>query len=332
MIKKALALSFGVLFALTSCGGGSGGGGGTGQTTTVRFVLSFRPNSDCLPYAVGIKEGYYKAEGLDVQIEQATDPTSPLKTVAAGSDQMGYGFGPDLLFAADKGLPLVSVYSVLQTASFGIVSLASSNIHSPADLKGKRVGITSIPIDQVSFGILLASAGLTTNDIKPVDVGFTGEEQLLAGHVDAISGLTWGEGADYTLAGKSWNFMAYHDYGVPDYPFEVIIVNRQFLQQNPAAVRAFLRATTKAINFGISNPQKGVQDLVAEFPDLKADQKSAVWAAITKDITSPLAQQNGVGYQDVDQWIAVSTVFVEHHLISKAPDFGQLVDNSYYKG
>jgi ABC-type nitrate/sulfonate/bicarbonate transport system substrate-binding protein len=323
----------------TGTTGGTGTTGSTGGTaspsgplTQLNFVLSFRPNSDVVPYAVGLQEGFYKDAGLDVKVLEATDPTSPLKAVAAGSEQMGYAFGPDLMFAAEQGLPLESVYAVMQTASFGIVRLASANIHSPADLKGKRVGITSIPIDQVSFDTLLASAGLTRSDVTLVDVGFTGQEALTAGKVDAISGLTWGEGATYTLQGIKWNFLPYHDYGVPDYQFEVIVTNRDFLQQHPDTVKAFLAATTKSMQFALDNPDKAVHDLIAQYPDLKFNEKIAVWNAIAKDVVSPLTQQNGLGYQDPAQWTAISKFFVDTKLISKQPDLSQVYTNDFYKG
>jgi ABC-type nitrate/sulfonate/bicarbonate transport system substrate-binding protein len=330
-VKRLLASVVAVLALVTgACSKSSNSSGGS--LTQIKFVLSFRPNSDVVPYAVGLQEGFYKDAGLDVSILEATDPTSPLKAVASGRDQMGYGFGPDLLFAAEQGLPLTSVYAVMQTASFGIMSLAPANITTPADLKGKRVGITSIPIDQVSFDTLLGSAGLTRDDVQLVDVGFTGQEALTAGRVDAISALTWGEGATYTLEGKDWNFLPYHDYGVPDYQFEVIVANSDFVKEHPDTVRAFLGATTKSMQFALDNPDKAVHDLVAQYPDLKFDEKIAVWNAIAKDVVSPLTDTNGLGYQDPDQWAAIAKFFVDTKLISKEPALSTLFTNDYYKG
>ncbi len=336
-MRRLLALLAVAAMVAAACGGNGDEGDGKdqgGRLTPLRFILSFRPNSDVVPYAVGLQRGYYEDEGLDVTVLEATDPTSPLKTIASGRDQMGYAFGPDLMFTAEEGLPIQSVYAVLQTASFGIISLAEANIGSVEDLAGKRVGITSIPIDQISMDAMLASAGLDRDDLSVIDVGFTGQEALLAGKVDAISSITWGEGATYDVLGKDWNFLYYYDHGVPDYQFEVIVANRTFLEENPDTVRAFLRATTKAMQFALDNPEEAVDDLLAQYPDLAdtKDEKLAVWNAFAEDVVSPLTEENGLGYQDPNQWEAVADFFVESQLITSKPDLSTVYTNDYYKG
>jgi ABC-type nitrate/sulfonate/bicarbonate transport system substrate-binding protein len=295
----------------------------------INFRLSFIPGADTIPWVAALKEGFFEEAGLQVKIQPASDPSSAIKIVASGASQMGYTYAPDMLFAIDQGLPVTSVYSYMQTADFGLISKKSAGITTPADLAGKRVGVTSIPIDQVSLDTLLASAGLDRNSVDVVDVGFNGEHQVLADRVDATSGLTWSEGVHFQQQGIPFNFLFYRDYGVPDYPFEVIIANNDFLAQNPDAVRAFLAATSRGIQFGLDNPDQAVDDLIAQFPDLDRSQMLFEWTnGVSKQFQSPVTDQNGLGYQDPSQWEGVAK-FLEDKGLVKSIDLSTVFTNDY---
>lgn len=297
---------------------------------SIKFRLSFIPGADTIPWVTALKEGFYEKAGLQVEILPANDPTSAIKVVASGENEMGYTYAPDLMFAIDQGLPVTSVYAYMQTASFGLISKQSAGITDPSDLAGKTVGVTSIPIDQISLDTLLASAGLDRDKVTVVDVGFNGEQQVLADRVDATSALTWSEGVHFEQEGIPFNFLFYHDYGVPDYAFEVLIANNDFLAQNPDAVRSFLAATSEGIQFALDNPDQAVADLVAEYPDLPRKEMLFEWTeGVSKQFQSPATDEHGLGYQDPAQWQAVSAFFVENGLIKNAPDLSKVYTNDY---
>ena len=109
-------LSLVTLF-LVGCGQGA-----PGELTKVSIAL------DCFPWAnhsglyVAQDKGYFAEEGLDVNIYVPGDPSTVLQTVAAGRDDFGISYQPELLIARDKGVGVVSIMAMVQHPQIGRAS------------------------------------------------------------------------------------------------------------------------------------------------------------------------------------------------------------------
>src|SRR5205814_1170648 len=80
--------------------------------------------------------GRFKADGLDVKVRAPSDPSEPIKLVAAGKVDLGISYEPELLRARDRGLPVEAVAALVRTPLTTIISLPKADIRSPADLPG----------------------------------------------------------------------------------------------------------------------------------------------------------------------------------------------------
>ena len=72
-------------------------------------MLDYFPNADHAGIYAAQAAGYFKQAGLDVKIRQPTDPSAPIKQVAAGRVDLAISYEPELLRARDKGLHVVAV-------------------------------------------------------------------------------------------------------------------------------------------------------------------------------------------------------------------------------
>ena len=90
------------------------------EKVTVRFTWKLK--GEYAPLYVALEKGYYKAEGLDVQLSEGNGAQNVLKALAAGNEKFGYGPAVAAAQAVSQGLP-VKVVALYQTsAPMGVIA------------------------------------------------------------------------------------------------------------------------------------------------------------------------------------------------------------------
>jgi ABC-type nitrate/sulfonate/bicarbonate transport system substrate-binding protein len=268
----------------------------------LRFQQAFAPSASDAPLYVALAKGYFKDEGLDVEFRRSTDPSNAVSLVAAGEAQVGMSYPPDIMLAAEKGLPITGIYSWYQVNQFGIVSLADgANIRTPKDLVGKHIGLTSLPIDQLLFDAMLERAGITRAQMEVVNPGFSGGDLVGQRKLDGASGVPWYEVDGLKALDMKPVLMTYRDNGAPDFPFTVLIANTKYAQDNPATMKAYLRAVRKGMEYTKDHPEEALDILLTAVPTLHRKKQETAMRTIGPMRETALTASNGLGYVDLVQ-------------------------------
>jgi putative hydroxymethylpyrimidine transport system substrate-binding protein len=143
----------------------------TGTAHHVTLLLDWTPNPDHVGFFYARDKGLFEKSGLDVSIHAPSDPTAPLKLVAAGRTDFAVSYEQEVLIAVAKKLPVVAVAAVVPRPLNSIMAI-DPKIRSVKDLKGRTVGITGVPADYAALDSALAAAGLHRSDAKVVSVGY----------------------------------------------------------------------------------------------------------------------------------------------------------------
>jgi putative hydroxymethylpyrimidine transport system substrate-binding protein len=295
---------------------------GNQQLTRVDFQLSWLPGGDNLGFWAGEAEGFYEDEGIDLNIRHSNDPTASIKLAAAGERPMAVAYTGDILFSAAKGSRVTSVFTLTKSSPFGIISLGDSGIKNPADLEGKRVGVTSLPTDQAFFEKMLDEAGVDRSEVDVVDPGQEGIQQVIQGNLDATSAIVDYEPAVLESQGiDDYNFMFYSDYGAPDAPFYCIVVNPDWLKENRDVVEAFIRATRKSFDWTDRHVDEAADIFIEQFPEQDRELVKEIW---TRE-----AEIQGDGSNDPAKWEDLAEFFREEGLLEKPVDTKELYTNKY---
>jgi putative hydroxymethylpyrimidine transport system substrate-binding protein len=220
----------------------------------VSLVLDWTPNPDHVGLYYAQAHGLFARAGLQVAIHAPSDPSSPLKLLAAGRADLVVSYEQELFFAAAKKLPVVAVAAVVPQPLNSIMAI-ERQIHSVGDLKGKTIGITGVPSDYAALDTALRSAGLTRKDVKVVSVGYNLLPALLAHRVDAVLGVYRNvEGIELQQRGLRPTIIPLDRAGVPSYDELVLAANSTRLRTDRAYattvdrfVHAFLLGTAQAI-------------------------------------------------------------------------------------
>ena len=198
MRKAIRALSAGAAVALlaTACGGGgsdSGGGGGQASgPTKVRLQLQWVTQAQFAGYFAAADQGYYKDEGLDVQILEGGVDIVPQTVLAQGQADYAIAWVPKALASREQGAQITDVAQVFARSGTLQVSFKDKGIASPADLKGKKVGNWGFGNEYELF------AGMTEAGLDPAkDVTLVQQQfdmqALLKGDIDAAQAMDYNE-------------------------------------------------------------------------------------------------------------------------------------------
>ena len=132
----------------------------TAEATAVRprarLLRQPRPRGDLM----GIEQGFFDKAGLDVTPRVPSDPSAPIKEVAAGRADLAISYEPEVLLAREQGLDVVAVAAMVDEPLTSLISLPEAGIADPGDLRGKTVATAGIPYQSDYLATILAEAGL----------------------------------------------------------------------------------------------------------------------------------------------------------------------------
>lgn len=242
-------------------------GGPTAAQTAVKFTLDSKFEGPSAPFLIGIDRGYYKAEVLDVTIDQAADPLEPINRVASGIYDMCFA-DINLLIKfrnQNPGTHIKAVFMVYNKPGYAIVSRKSRGVTKPKDLEGKKLGAPAADGAYAQWNIFAQANDIDASKVTIENIGFPVREPLLQnGQVDAITGYSFSILPNLKSMGVPADdlvVLLMADHGVNLYG-NAIIVNPIFAAEKPEAVRAFLHAFLKGLKETVKNPVHAVDSVL----------------------------------------------------------------------
>ena len=108
-----------------------------------KFTVQMKwvPQAQFAGYYVAAAKGYYKAEGLDVNIKPGGPDVSPVQVLAGNQADAIVNWMPDALAAREAGVPLVNVAQIFNRSGLMLTCKKSSGVASAKDFKGKTLGV-----------------------------------------------------------------------------------------------------------------------------------------------------------------------------------------------
>jgi ABC-type nitrate/sulfonate/bicarbonate transport system substrate-binding protein len=187
--------------------------------------------------------GHFKAQGLDVQITNVRGTSIAIQQVVAKQAQVTRVGALDLMKAvAAQAVPLVSIATSLHEGIFSLVSLKSTPIMSPADMKGRTIGVASIGGGQENtLDLLLASSGVPVAEVPRQAIGSSAGniELLKQGRVNGFF-ATVETSLIFRRANEPVEIVSAAKFA--PMPGGAIVVRRDFATENPDVAVRFLRA------------------------------------------------------------------------------------------
>jgi NitT/TauT family transport system substrate-binding protein len=272
--------------------------------TAIKFSLDGRLEGLAATFFLPQDRGYFRVEGLEVTVDEATTALEPITRVTSGAYEMGLADINTLIKYRDQhpSPPLKAVFMVYNKPPFAIVARRSRGITGPKDLEGKRLGA---PPAGITFGEWPLFAKLNNIDISKVTIETIGipvrAPMLAAGQIDAALGYSFRLYVDVKDRGVPVDdivLMPMADYGLELYG-NAIIINPKFAAEKPEAVRAFLHAFLQGLKDIVRRPAEAVESIVRRDDTVKREvELERLRMAIRDNIVTPEVRADGYGAVD----------------------------------
>lgn len=298
----------------------------------VTIAMPYIPNVQFAPFYVADKKGYYAAEGLKVAFDYNFE-TDVVQRVAQGSVQFGIASGDSVLLARAQDLPIVTVATYSQKFPVVFFSKADANIRTPADLKGKTVGIPGhFGASYIGLLALLYANKMQERDLNVQDIGFAQVAALSEGKVQVASGYGNNEPVQLAQQGVKVNVIAVADF----YPLasDGLIAGQPLIAQAPEVVRGFVRATLRGMRDVTDNTDEAFTISLEYIPEAQRGDSQLQRKVLQETLPywqSEATATQGLGYTDSASWQATHTFMRDSGLLKRDVDLSAAFTNQFLK-
>ena len=299
----------------SSSNAATGSSGGTGLTK-VTLQADWYPQPEHGGFYTALAKGYYKDEGLDVTIQPGGPYMVVEQQVSVGAAQFGLGSSDRTLESVAAGQPLIAVGATMQQDPQGIMLHKDSPVHSFADLNGHTV---SIKPGYTWFAFLVKRYHL--NDIHEIPAtmsvaNFVADPQYIQ------QAFATSEPFFAHQAGIETRVLLISDAGYN--PYRVMFTTRDFLQQHPETVAAFVRASLKGWRDYLNDPTATHAMIAKLNPALNPEWMQFTWQALRdgRFVTGDDPSGAQLGQMTSERWTTMYNQLYDLKVIDKAFDPG----------
>ncbi len=304
--------------------------------TKLKLVLNWKYQGPQGWFFLADDRGYFKAEGLEVTIDQGDGSATPIPKVASGTYDIGFGDINALIeFAAKKPDEApIAVYVLYNRPPFTIAVKSGSPIKTPKDLEGKTLGGAANDGALKLFPAFVKLTGIDASKITITNFAPNLREQMLMrGQADGVFGYVNTIRFSAKLSGidpdKEIRWINYGDYGMDLYS-NAIIFSKKFVKENPKAVAGFLRALNKGIVDALKDPKAAVAAVAKREPLIKLDVELERFDATVKDeMNHPEVATIGLGDVDDARLKKSIDILVDANQLPRTPAISEIFTREF---
>jgi NitT/TauT family transport system substrate-binding protein len=232
--------------------------------------------------------------------------------VAAGTDTFGLADSSSVMRLVSKDAGIRTVMSLLNTSSFGVISLAETGIRTPKDLEGKKLAITAGDALTQLFPAFAGFNKLDTGKIALVQIDPAGKVvALLEKRVDAILG-----GLDdqyFLVKQKGFNpaGMGFAKNGINTVGL-TILTQDATIAGKPDLVRRFVAATQKSWVAAQADPDAAIKAMMNAKQGLDFDSQKNQLVADLPNLASTATEGKPIGWGALSDWEATEALLKQY--------------------
>lgn len=287
------------------------------------FLPQWLPQAQFAGYYMAQEKGFYRKHGINLTILRGGPERPALEALSRGEVDFATAFLSTAVQQRDRGVRLVNIGQVVQRSGFILVTKRESGIHSPADLKGRKVGLWSdFRLQPLAF---FRKYGV---EVQPVEQGAS-MTLFLRNGVVAASAMWYNEYHTLLNSGIDPDELKpfFFDQHGLNFPEDGIYCLEETFRRNADLCRGFVRASFQGWEYAFANPEETL-DVVMERirkANVGTNRIHQRWMlARMKDLIFPPERPVSRGTLKGEDYQLVAAELQRNGLIRGVPPFGAI--------
>lgn len=319
MIKQFILSILLIAMLLTGCSGGKQEPENA-ALTKIRLPMGYIPSVQYAPFYVAVDQGFFADEGLEIEFDYKYE-TDGVSLVGANELPFALVSAEQVPLARAQGLPVVYVLEWWQDYPVAVVARPGSGIQTPADLKGKKIGLPGLfGASYVGLRALLDAVNIPESEVRLDSIGFNQVEALVSGQEDAV--VVYDNNEPIQLKARGYDTVQFAVKDFVTLASNGVITNEKTIAENPALVRRFNRAVLRGLEETLADPAAAFNISKKYVEGLQESDWSIQWQILNKSIeywkAENLGEANPQGWENMQKVLLAMGMLKEPIDLTKA--------------
>jgi NitT/TauT family transport system substrate-binding protein len=285
---------------------------------TLNLALNWFPTADHTAFRLAEDRGYYRAAGLDVQMESSKGSGDVIAKVDAGHSDVGLADTATVIAAMSRGTRVKLVGMLFDRTPLNFFSRADLPLTVPKDLVGRTIGAPAGDTQRQVWPAFAKLNGIDAASVTWVNIEPAAKiVALVEKRVDAVGDYVHGKPLyerAMSVVEMPWSKFGFEMYSLG------IIASEKTIADKPAALRAFLQASYSGLRDTMANQKAALASYKKLVPELDARMTEAILPLSLDMMMSQRYRENGLG------WIDQKTICASVEIVNTDMDLANKVD------
>jgi NitT/TauT family transport system substrate-binding protein len=296
----------------------------------VTLRLDWVFGSEHAPIFLAKEKGFFRDEGIDVDILAGEGSTVTIKLVGNRTADFGYAGADQVLMAAARDLPVVSTAVILQDSPSAVIYPATLGITSLKDLYGKTLGLQLRSNTEKQWRAVQKLQGLDASKIHEVPADRAIAQLIANKSIDAGIAFFFNDALKLESDGIPMKWTLFSDAGLPIYS-TALVTNGDLIKSNPDLVKRFTRAFVKGWAYAIDHEQETLDVFLKANPTVDPKYSALKLPAVLKLARSSDTDAHGLGYSTLAKWTSMQKTLLDIGIMTETSDVSKVFTNDDLK-
>ncbi|MFQ5913887.1 MAG: ABC transporter substrate-binding protein [Nitrospinota bacterium] len=297
----------------------------------VSFRLSWLVQAIFSPFYMGLDKGFYKAEGIDLAIQEGRGSSLSAKLVAQKKDAFGISDAGVVIKSIEKGFPIKIFWLHYQQNPMAVLSIKGKGIRGPKDLIGKKVAGSARASFTILFPSLLKRNGIDPSKVEVFNTNPPFHPLVLGGKVDAMLGYWMDNKPKLEEFGVEVEVVKYYDWGMNTLS-NGLITHVDTLANQPDLVRRFVRATARSWEYARTHIKESIDSLMPRMQKGKRSTQTKTLENMMQILHTKNTQGKPLGWMSPKDWQDTVDNLYQTGLIKSKSPIGRYFTNDFVQG
>ncbi len=308
---------------------------GAAGLTKFPFRLNWTLYGEHAPFFVALDKGFYKDEGLDVEIMEGSGSTTVLQLVANNTQPVAYVDAATMMRGVVAGMPVKAAGVTLQQSPMAFIYRADKARPTKIEeIKGSRIAITAGDASLAIFTAFMGKLGMKVEDVQMITVATAAakEQAVLSGQADALLGYFMDQGPRMQLqSGVKMGWTRLYDMAGVTTLSSAYVVNQTWVQdaKNQDLLKRFLRASQRGWQYTYDHRDEAAEIFMKHAPAFNKEISLLEIDGSMTILHTKATEGKPLSWSSIDDWKDTQDLLSKYAELKPLPDLNSYFTNDY---